>query len=1021
MKPDEQLAPLPAVGPTDGLGDGPTEYQRSDAPAAAGTPSAPAAADGLSDYATDDCVELSTEADWSPRALDALQFAAEQLAQARAALGATTAALINDLAAELNATAASMMQVANEVAGAAELNLTLAEEPLFKLLQALYVAGSKDAERAVDWLREVGADIPWRIEDQIERGELHPFDLLQRTFPAFVAALGGQTFGASAETQPYTQSAPYTQSDPAPWERAPAPVPAADSSPLGSWLTSTDTQEVTGITSNGEQYTSGAPGPLAPVPAPPAAGACPPPCITVNVAPAPVFVMPGGAGGVPTPPARSSGEADEPEPPLPPAPPPTLEEALRKAFPTPPTPGTGVPPPTSPKALPSEAPRKFADPVPAQGLTGQPTGPALAPAAPLTARDQVNGPILPRWDVLEHLRCPPKLGAPPAWMLRNAALLDLPDNIGKDLGGSGENTFQWNDGSSVPAWMRSLSAQTGTAGTALKELQDLIGRGNKPGLPRPLRAIQTGTVLAAANLAERVTGAPVSYLFQSELYEFQSANPQYLPTQVRTDDAYLTAQIDEATWNAWTRANGNLPEPARRTMLANARRLSVDEAITLFRRGGISRGELADRMRLQGVLDPCLGDEYLRITESLPTQGDLVRFMVRDAADESVVQRYGLDADFDQKYTGPLKKWGQALGVPDDYFRFVWRSHWEIPAYTQLREMLHRLRPDRAEVERWDDAAKTYGREAAEKNLGPRPASVTRADVREALTIDDVAPGWVDRLIEVSYTPINRTDALRAYQIGAFDESRLKAAFLDLGYSPPDAETMLAFYKREKDRRQRGQMRVMSPHKVIKYYKAGSMPRSVALKYLKLGLGTDADAEQAIAYADDESRAEQVQVVIRANRRGFFAGDVSAADVRDNLNRWAVDAERVELLLAEWTIERDKRFRKLSASKAMEALKNGIMPVSEADTRLTNLGYTPKDRDYLIARALGVKHDGDGFTDQQLSGAIEDAVRNRKDANKQSNALLMRRLKSILSEAARIRGVLTDRGVDSGAPQPGEP
>ena len=1011
MTPDPNRVPLPVPPLTDDAAQDAPKAAAQDAPTVGPRTSARPDGGGLSDYPTLSPTAEPLAVQLDGRTSDALNFATEQLESGRAELSEVVGQLANELASELNATGALLSSVTDEVIGAAELDLSRADEPLNRLLFNIVKAANGELDTLMDGARDVGLEIPWAAAHQAMQAELPVFDQVAQVVPALAKFI--QPTAAAEPLAPTgpTDSASVDVPAFAPPVAPPVPPPPVHASGYPSTIVYAPLPAVAPLP---VPLPVPVPGYSPPPPPPPPgapAGMCPPPHVTVNVAPAPVFVMPGGVGAVPTAPAGEVPECEPPEPPVPPAPPSPLDPT-----------GTARTPIQSPYPQPAPSPKERGN-VPGERIPGTSEPPRSTPIggtgaggtpAPLnlpTPNDALFGPILPKWSPAEQLRCLPVGGPPPKWMLANAALLDLPGDIGKDLGGSDANTFQWNDGSSVPNWEASLAAPPGRAGRFVREVQELIGASSKPGLPRPLTALNLGSQLAAANFAERVTGAPVSYLFQSELYQYQAANPQYLPTQVRTDDAYLTAQIDERTWNAWTRANGNLPEPARRTMLANARRLSVEESITLYRRGGINRAELAKRMRQQGVLDPCLGDEYLRITEALPTQSDLVRFMVRDAADQSVVDRYGLDTDFEQKYSGPLKKWGQALGVPDDYFRFVWRSHWEIPAYTQLREMFHRLRPDRAALKKWDDTAATYGRAAAEQNLGPRPASVTRADMREALTIDDVAPGWVDRLIDVSYTPINRTDALRAYQIGAFDDARLLEAFLDLGYSPTDARTMLDFYKKEKGRRQRGQMKVMSAGKVIRYYKSGGMPRAVALKYLELTLGTVKDAEEALYFADDELRAEFAQTQIRALRRAYFAGAINEQGVRDGFVRFGLDAARGQLMVDEWQLERDRKYKVLSASKAMEMLKQGLMPAAEAEQRLRNLGYPQRDCDYLMARALGVQGEGDGLSDMQLSGAINDAVKSRKEANKKSNSALMRRLKALVGEVARIQNTLKDRGV----------
>jgi len=1022
MTPDPNRVPLPVPPLTDDAAQDAPKAAAQDAPTVGPRTSARPDGGGLSDYPTLSPTAEPLAVQLDGRTSDALNFATEQLESGRAELSEVVGQLANELASELNATGALLSSVTDEVIGAAELDLSRADEPLNRLLFNVVKAANGELDTLMDGARDVGLEIPWAAAHQAMQAELPVFDQVAQVVPALAKFIQPSAAAEPLAPTGPTDSASVDVPGFAPPVAPPVPPPPVPASGYSSTIVYAPLPAVAPLP---VPVPVPVPGYSPPPPPPPpvvSGAACPPPHVTVNVAPAPVFVLPGGVGAVPTAPTGEVPECEPPEPPLPPAPPSPLEIG-----------GTGQTPIERPYAQPPSSPKERGN-VPGErvpGTTEPPragplggTGPGGTPA-PLDIEplpEQYDGPLLPKWSAAEQLRCLPRGGPPPAWMLKNAALLDLPSRIGEDLGTSGLNDWQWNDPRQIDAFEQSLMAPRGRAGRILANLAQVFGTRPKAGVPRPQRALQVGALLAVANKAERATDAPFTYLFQSELYEFQAANPQYLPTQVRTDDAYLTAQIDERTWNAWTRANGNLPEPARRTMLANARRLSVDEAITLYRRGGINRAELAHRMRLQGVLDPCLGDEYLAITEALPTQSDLVRFMVRDAADQSVVDRYGLDTDFEQKYSGPLKRWGQALGVPDDYFRFVWRSHWEIPAYTQLREMFHRLRPDRAALKKWDDAAATYGRGEAEKNLGPRPASVTRADMREALTIDDVAPGWVDRLIDVSYTPINRTDALRAYQIGAFDEARLLEAFLDLGYSPADARTMLDFYRKEKERRQRGQMKTMSAAKVVRYYKQGAMTQAAALEYMESLLGTLADARRALADADAEVAAERTQAMTKLVRRQLLSGVLSDDGARAALARGGVDLPKATSLVDVWLIERDTRFKQLSTSKAMEMLKQGLMPAAEAEQRLKNLGYPQRDCDYLMARALGVQGEGDGLSDMQLTGAINEAVKNRKEASKKSNTVLMRRLKALLAEAARIQGTLRDRGVPSDSePSDSEP
>jgi hypothetical protein len=199
------------------------------------------------------------------------------------------------------------------------------------------------------------------------------------------------------------------------------------------------------------------------------------------------------------------------------------------------------------------------------------------------------------------------------------------------------------------------------------------------------------------------------------------------------------------------------------------------------------------------------------------------------------------------------------------------------------------------------------------------------------------------------------------------------------------------------------------------------MRREVADQYLRQLLGTAEDAKSALDTADDESRGDFMKQRLANLRRKYFTGENSLKDTIAALDFNSVDPPKIQQLAALWESERAGKFRHLSAAKAMEMVKRGLMSAEEGRTRLLNLNYREADADYLLARALKIEGEGDGMQADQLDRAIREAVKTRKQANKQSNTLLMRRLKAITAEVARIQNTLRDRGVDPDAPKEDEP
>jgi hypothetical protein len=529
-----------------------------------------------------------------------------------------------------------------------------------------------------------------------------------------------------------------------------------------------------------------------------------------------------------------------------------------------------------------------------------------------------------------------------------------------------------------------------------------------------------GAKIALARKGEAATSFPLTYLGQSDIYTFQYANPQFLPNQIRTDSAFLANTLTESEWICWTRAGGNHPEPFRRAMLADQTRPNVREIMDLYRRGKMTEKDFYVRMREQGVLDPNYSREYLAVSTNIPTQSDLVRFMVRDASDDEVSKLYGYDEGFTDKYTKQMQEWAKANALDETYFRYSWRAHWQIPSYTQLTEMAARLRPDRLEIKEFEAENPTHVDPPRGKPGLRKPPSVTIDDVKKALEINDMAPGWVDKLVAVSYTPINRTDAVRAYMMGAFSDEQLRDSFLNTKYSPRDADLMLDFYRRDKARRQRSVAGTWSPRKVVRYYKSQLITRTAAVALLKPIMLSPAMVESTLAEAEQEMSADLKATRIKAMRRAFLFGEVTESDVIWQLGRSDIETAQAERLLATWSVERDGRLKQPTVAMIGKWLGMSIISVEDARRRLTNLGYKLVDADRIVAAALKMDWEGNPPTNEELTDSISAAVKNQQEARARKPAGLVSRLRAILLEAGRIKKEL-DRRANSAGDEPMAP
>lgn len=644
------------------------------------------------------------------------------------------------------------------------------------------------------------------------------------------------------------------------------------------------------------------PPPPPPTTSPPPPASCPPPAAQACCPPQTINVTVAG--------------------PTSPPPPPPLPGTVPPVVPT--KPGPPPPPPTEPK---KEKP---------VGVAPDPGGlPAVdwdLPSACGAADAVSEGGQLPadRWT---------RPGDPPGWMSWIASGAtgvgwSIPGigDIGREVLGAvaGKNDR-----------LTELGVDRVVGGSVFGAIQAFL-----PGaaVPQPGTGLGLAAKLGLVQTAERLTGAPVSYLYQSTIYAYQYANPQYLPTQPTVDELFLRNKITAGYWECLTRANGNLPNVHSLALNAKATKPIASDVISLRLRSIIPTDEeYVRRMRELGWLDPGHATEQLRLAEFVPPASDLVRFMVREAADEKVVAKYGYDELFDERYAGRIKDWARAQGIPEDVFRYIWRSHWHIPSPTQLYHMLHRLRADRPAVKEWEENAALQGNPGAFAQANPRPPVVTYDDVRTALQVDDVAPGWVENLMAVSYHPLTNTDARRAFEIGFFSREQLKNATKDNGYAEPDAETLTRFFEAERNKRIGASTGVMSPRSILKAYRDGELSRGDAFDLLGATL-PDPDVRQyQLGLADTQIRLEVRRMQIAATKKGFVYGEYDGEEAIKRLQQHGVPGDAIPGLMMRFVATRDGHKKEPRIQFICQWYTHRLITREQYFDRLRRLGYSDED------------------------------------------------------------------------------
>lgn len=312
----------------------------------------------------------------------------------------------------------------------------------------------------------------------------------------------------------------------------------------------------------------------------------------------------------------------------------------------------------------------------------------------------------------------------------------------------------------------------------LKSVSTLVGRASDVQRDQLNKSGCTTDQFGAIVSVEAILGFLNKYLLPdiSQItlpleYARNSFCPVEFPSGHEATEAFLANALTTEELTTWWKQNNLCVEPQQRMLEARRSKPVPQELIVMRRRGLISESEYNAAMRRLGYLNGADTANIYKLSEELPPISELIRYMVRDVADEEVVRHFNFDALYDKKFTGFLKAWAEQQGIPDQYTKAAWRAHWILPGPGQLYTMYQRLR----------------------KLPDGDPRKTTQDDIEQALRHNDVLPFWIPKLIAVSFRPLTRIDLRRAYNAGAITLPDVELGYSQLGYDDDNAARLAKF------------------------------------------------------------------------------------------------------------------------------------------------------------------------------------------------------------------------------------
>lgn len=506
-------------------------------------------------------------------------------------------------------------------------------------------------------------------------------------------------------------------------------------------------------------------------------------------------------------------------------------------------------------------------------------------------------------------------------------------------------------------------------------------------------------------------GADFSELLTPFWYALRQSCPFKLLSPDQATAAFMANQITKAQLKTYWSIQGYCPSEVDRNLLAS-RSKPIPAQLSMMRlRGLITYDEYQSGMRQLGYLETSVTEQLHSLYQQLPPMSEIIRYMVRDAADEGLVAQFGLDDLFAAKYTGQLKKWGEQQGIPEELAKFSWRAHWIIPAPGQLFEMYHRLRKD-----------PQYGGETAFLKI-----------IKDALAQQDIAPYWQDKFIAISFRPMGRVDIRRAFNIGAIQEKELPDLYAQLGYSDDVAAKQTKFSVKLRDisalshkaiklwlsmaiTRNEASTRMVndglpqtvvdqaladseihfesSPmaqafvkgvidkgqlvgilssfgvsnngqgivtrklrykrtkHPAIKKYELGLMTGSQA-RDLMTGDGMDTDiVDTILSDIADIQDEKSLQRCINGIRRRYVTGDLDQSQADNELQQRGISPQRSGQFVSYWNCEKSSYGKAIPATTLCKWLSLGGIQPQDFVKRLINIGYSPANANLMLSDCL---------------------------------------------------------------------
>lgn len=387
-----------------------------------------------------------------------------------------------------------------------------------------------------------------------------------------------------------------------------------------------------------------------------------------------------------------------------------------------------------------------------------------------------------------------------------------------------------------------------------------------------------------------------------------SSWPNVNPTLAELINLRFRKQIAESEYFERVQEAGINQQYAQQLYEAAHSLLSAADYIALWRRGEMAESQCDDRLaELQ--LSPETIAHAKKSTEFIPSVQDVIRFAVREAYTPEIAAKFGQYEDMPELYLREASK----VGLPAENAKQFWAAHWELPSPTQGFEMFQR-------------------------------GIIEHEDLSLLLRSLDIMPFWRDKLIRVAYNPLTRVDVRRMFNMGVLTEEEVYKAYLDIGYSPENAQRLTAFTTMDTT----DEVENMPLSALKSAYKKGI----ISIEEFKVGLKqlnyTDSVIQFWTTLTEFEKRDKEMDELSKELRAQYQAGMITLDEMRKGLEVVDAPANYITIQIASVQKAKSVKIKLPSLADLRDWLKLGMIRDTDFISRAINLGYSKEDTEMYL-------------------------------------------------------------------------